>query len=253
MKKQQWVAFVSALALIAATAGWLVYFRANQKLGAPGVKTHPIADSIRLEVDLPDKVLDCDSEGMEVDDTTKGTLPQDTSFGQRLYRSTNSYPIALSVVLMGSDRSSLHKPQICLEGRGWHIDDSASTQTSVHVEKPYPYELPIVKLVANETSPEPGRAPYKRVYVYWFVADNAMSATISGAERMWMLSKQLVRTGVLQRWAYITCTSVCPAGQEDAQFERIKTFIAAAAPAFQLTPKPAPTTLTATTVSPHDP
>jgi len=42
----------------------------------------------------------------------------------------------------------------------------------------------------------------------------------------------------LQRWAYISCFAVCLPGQEEATFERLKKFIAASVPEFQLTPKP---------------
>jgi hypothetical protein len=44
---------------------------------------------------------------------------------------------------------------------------------------------------------------------------------------------------VLQRWAYVACISPCAPGQEDATFARMKKFIAAAVPEFQLTPPPA--------------
>jgi hypothetical protein len=54
---------------------------------------------------------------------------------------------------------------------------------------------------------------------------------------MWLMTKRLVSTGILQRWAYISCLSICAPGQEDATFERMKTFIAAAVPEFQLFPR----------------
>ena len=48
----------------------------------------------------------------------------------------------------------------------------------------------------------------------------------------------LFRTGVLQRWAMISYFAVCAPGQEEATFERLKKFIAASAPEFQLVPRP---------------
>jgi hypothetical protein len=234
MNKQKWSALVIVLALIACGAGYLEKFGSRQKLGQPGVKTSALSDSIRLRVELPAKVLDYDSEFVETDPGVLGGLPQDTSFGQRIYKNTNGYPISLQAVLMGTDRSSMHKPQLCLEGQGWRIDYSASVVTNVHIEKPIPYDLPVVKLIANK---EGQRA--RGIYVYWFVADDALSASVSGFERMWMMSKHLVLTGELQRWAYISCFSVTPPGEEDAEYERMKDFIAAAIPEFQLTPKPA--------------
>ena len=55
---------------------------------------------------------------------------------------------------------------------------------------------------------------------------------------MWWMADKLVRTGVLQRWAYVSCLAVCYPGQEEATYERVKKFIAASAPEFQLVPKP---------------
>ena len=94
-------------------------------------------------------------------------------------------------------------------------------------------------IVNREGTVEGQRSVARGIYVYWFVADDALSASVSGFERMWMMSKHLVLTGVLQRWAYVSCFCVCPPGEEDAEYERMKDFIAAAVPEFQLTPKPA--------------
>ena len=84
------------------------------------------------------------------------------------------------------------------------------------------------------------------VYVYWYVADGAVSASTSGIQRMWWMVKEMFRTGVLQRWTYVSCLSVCAPGQEEATFERMKKFMAAAVPEFQLAgPPPAAATVTA--------
>jgi len=41
------------------------------------------------------------------------------------------------------------------------------------------------------------------------------------------MARDLFHTGVLQRWASVSCLSACLPGQEDATFERMKKFIAA--------------------------
>jgi len=53
---------------------------------------------------------------------------------------------------------------------------------------------------------------------------------------MWRMARDLVAKGVLQRWAYISCFSICQPGQEEARFEHMKKLIAASVPEFQLTP-----------------
>ncbi len=198
----------------------------------------PIPESIRLAVDLPERVLDFSSEPVETAKEVTETLPPDTSYGQRRYQAPDGFVIVLNVVLMGTDRTSLHKPQFCLTGAGWRIDTTETAK--VPVPRPQPYDLPVVKLTTTrEVMLNNQPAPLRGVYVYWFVCDGAISGEPTGRERMWWMAKELLRRGVLQRWAYVTCFAVCPPGQEDATYERMQQFIAAAVPEFQLVPRPA--------------
>jgi len=225
-------------AMMAGAAGMLAHLRAHQKLGRPGVKTSPLPGSSRLQVELPERVLDYKSTAIDVGKLVLDFLPPDTSFGQRLYTAPDDFWIRLNVVLMGSDRTSLHKPQYCLGGSGLRIEDALSTEEQVHIERPRPYDLPVMKLVTTAvgSASDDKHAP-RAIYAYWFVADGELTARHS--QRMWWMVRDLVRTGVLQRWAYVACFAPCSPGQEDATFERMKKFIAAAVPEFQLTPRPA--------------
>ena len=227
------------------TAGLLRQLQAHQKLGRPAVKTSPIAGSQRLRVDLPEQVLDYASKVVEVDERTLSWLPQDTSFGARRYTAPDGFWTDVSVVLMGSDRTSLHKTEFCLEGQGWRIDRSASLETKLHLGRPYAYDLPVMKFIATkEVTINGQKAMARGVYVFWFVADND-EYTARHWQRMWWMARDLFRTGVLQRWAFISYFSVCAPGGENATFERMKKFIAASAPEFQLVPRPTGTTITA--------
>src|SRR5690242_15972673 len=77
--------FAIALFLIGGTGLLLHNLRAHQKLGLPGVKTVPMAGSNLVEVELPEDVLDYDSEPVPEDQIVVDYLPKDTSFGQRVY------------------------------------------------------------------------------------------------------------------------------------------------------------------------
>jgi len=224
-----------ALCLIAGTNVLLVRTGARQHLGAPGVKTHPIPGSIRLQADLPERVGNYTSEPLAVDDVTFNGLPADTSFGMRRYKGPDDFTMDLRVVLMGHDRTSLHRPQFCLTGQGWRIDDVASGELKIQVKRPFNYELPVIKLFTRMNTPD--NKAISGVYVYWYVADDAVSGSALGLERMWWIARELVSTGVLQRWAYVSCFASCAPGQEQATFERIKGFITEAVPQFQLYPR----------------
>jgi hypothetical protein len=246
MNKQKWVISILALGLMGGAAGVLAQLQMHQKLGAPGVTTSPQAGTDRLRVDLPAHVPDYESEWVEPDEIVLGSLPQDTSFGQRHYKAADGFEVALNVVLMGTDRTSLHKPQFCLEGIGWHIDDNASSLATVHIERPFPYDLQVMKLISTKEIVSGGQKLTARgVYVYWFVADNLLSAGASGFERMWWMARERLRTGVLQRWAYVSYFAPCAPGQEDATFERMKKLITSTVPGFQLTPRATDAPLTA--------
>ena len=241
MNKQQWIIVILALGLMGGTAGLLTRMHAKQRLGRPGVKTSEIPDSQRLQVELPKLVLDYTSRAIEPDKTTLGWLPQDTSFGQRVYRALDGFETAINVVLMGRDRTSLHKTEFCLQGQGWVIDRNATKEATVRMDRPFAYDLPVTKFIATkEVSVNGQTVTIRSVYVLWFVADND-EYTARHWQRMWWMAENLLRTGVLQRWAYVSCFAVCAPGQEEATFGRMKQLLAAAVPEFQLTGGPAAT------------
>ncbi len=236
MMQQKWIILVVALGLIGGGAALLGRLQANQKLGEPAVKTSLIPGSRRLKVELPARALDYTSEEVEVDKGTLDWLPQDTSFGQRLYKAPDGFATFVSVVLMGSDRTSLHKTEFCMEGQGWRIDRRASAETTVHMEQPCQYELPVMKFIADrEVNVEGRKLSTRGIYVVWFVAEDELTAR--HWQRMWWMARDLLHTGVLQRWAAVSFLAQCPAGAEDATFERMKKLIRALVPEFQLTPR----------------
>ncbi|HTA30243.1 MAG TPA: exosortase-associated EpsI family protein [Candidatus Cybelea sp.] len=234
MNKQKWTFLLTALALIGVTALALVHMKANQKLGLPGIKTAEIPGSKRLNVYLPPKVLDFNSVAIPTDTNVLNGLPQDTSFAERGYYAPDGEQLLCNIVLMGTDRTSIHKPQFCLTGVGWSISDADSSADTIRVARPYAYDLPVMKLV---TAPRElirnGKSETRcGVYVYWFVADNEL--TESHWVRMRRMSTHLLTTGELQRWAYVSCFAVCAPSETGKTYEQMKKFIAASVPEFQL-------------------
>jgi hypothetical protein len=237
MTKQKWIIFAVALAMIGNGALMLNRLKTHQRLGRPGIKASPIADSKRLEIYLPEHVLNYDSVTVPVEEAG---LPRDTSFGQRNYTAVDNPndKLQLNVVLMGTDRTSIHKPQFCLKGTGWDIDDTESTEDTVRMTRPYPYELPVMKIltaprqVLKDGKPETVRG----IDVYWFVADDQLTG--SHWTRMRSSATHLLRTGELQRWAYVFCFTTCRPGEEKATYEHMCRFLAASVPEFQLTAGP---------------
>jgi len=242
MNRKSWIIFGVTAAMICGTAVLLTSLKARQRLGKPGVRVvaRPVHDPkgnvIGTNcVDLPAVVLDYTSEQLPIDFTVLNWLPKDTTYGQRLYKGPDGFQTLVNAVLMGTDRTSIHKPDYCLVGQGWQLDASQSGVTSIRISAPHPYDLPITKLVTTrDVRTEQGqRLALRGVFAYWLVADSEIEPYHNRI--MTSIMKRMLMTGELQRWAYVTCFATCLPGQEEATFNRLKAFLADAVPKFQLT------------------
>jgi len=235
MKIQKVLVFIVVLALIGGAAWALVWLKKNQELGRPGIKATPIAGSIKMDFDLPERVLDFTSTRGKQDQTVLDRLPKDTSFAQRRYHAPDDSWVNANIILMGMDRTSIHKPEFCLPAQGFRIDQK--TTVNLPIAGPHPYQLQVAKwTITNFIQDSDGRKQEIRgLYVFWFVAEN--EETTSHWQRIWWLTRDLLMTGVLQRWAYVSYFAVCLPGQEDVTFDRMEKLIAASVPEFQPPPK----------------
>lgn len=243
MKKQSLVIFSVSVALIGITAGAIGYRKAHQRLGEPGVNVVavPIYDpdgkvAGTNSVDLPEKVLDFTSETRPIDKIVLDWLPKDTTYGQRVYKSPSGMQVAMTAVLMGSDRTSIHKPEYCLTGTGWGI----MKQEADEIPMTGGGTLPVRKFSVRRAFKLPSgqEAEARGIYVFWFVADNQITADHN--QRMLWMARDLIVTGVLQRWAYISCMVVCGPGEEAGAYQRLKEFIGEGAARFQKLPAGSP-------------
>lgn len=233
---------VCGLAIVGAGIA-LDQLRTRQRLGNPGVrlvdqpslnvKKEPIGTQ---SVPLPEKVKGFTSEYEPVPDAVLTWLPKDTTYGQRRYRAADGFWVSSTVVLMGSDRGSIHKPQICLVGQGWDIEKSELEH--LRIEHPHVYDLPVMRLKATkEVQLESGqRIKVSGIYAYWFVSQDQLTA--DHWERQWWMAKDLLTRGILQRWAYVSYFAVCMPGMEQATFERMKGLMVESVPSFQLVAGP---------------
>lgn len=229
----------AALGLMALTAFGLTQLRTLQRLGTPGLKV--VAHDVSGEggvilgtnsVPLPEKVLDFNSSELPIAKVVSDWLPKDTTYAQRLYRAADGFELVVNAVLMGTDRTSIHKPEYCLAGQGFRTDKIE--RVKIPIAGPAPYLLPVQKWTVNREATLEGGAKVRHaaVYVFWFVADQQL--TDDHNERMKWMMRDLLTKGVLQRWAYVSCYAICPIGQEEATYERMRKWIAEAVPSFQL-------------------
>ena len=234
MKNQKWLLLLVALVLMAGAAGALVRLKSFQKLGKPGIKATPIPDTLLMKLDLPESVPDFTSTNVPESAIELGYFPNDTSYVRRLYQSPDGFAATATVILMGADRTSIHKPDYCLPGQGWNI--RSKKIASLKIAGATPYELPVSEWVVSNSlkTSDGGKKTVSGIYVFWFVADGEQ--TPSHYQFMRWLAMDLLRKAVWQRWAYVSYFSVCEPGQEDAALARTEKLITASVPGFQLPP-----------------
>jgi hypothetical protein len=241
MKPRPAILLFTGLVLIGATATLLARLQNNRSLGAPGLRL--VAQEVRDDsgrvintntVPLPEAVLDYESRVVPVTAGEFDALPKDTTYARRLYTAPDQFQILASIVLMGTDRTSIHQPQICLPAQGWAIERQETV--TVPMTQPERYDLPVMKMTGKKLiNGRDGRPmELKAVYAYWFVADGQLTA--SHTQRQWRSIVETASTGTLQRWAYVSLFAVAPPGMEEKAFERMTQFIQDTVPKFQIAP-----------------
>jgi hypothetical protein len=187
---------------------------------------------------LPNMVLGANGANLAVTRVELDALPKDTIFGRKMYREKDNFAVMASVVLMGSDRTSIHDPHYCLEAQNWKIDKTEPVL--LPMDRPRPYELPALKLTTSRRVSDAANhlMIMRGLYVYWFVTADKITAG-QGA-RFWSIAKTMVEKGELERWAYISYFATCLPGQEQATFKRMERFIRESVPDFQIVPVAAP-------------
>jgi hypothetical protein len=236
MNRQKYALLIATVALIATTATVLARLASHQRLGAPGIIATPIPGQVIMKIDFPEKVLDCTSTIITQDITVTNMLPKDTSYAQRRYMAADGrFWVNANMILMGADRTSIHKPEFCLPGQGWRIDEKR--EINIPISGTPAYQMPVARWLLSSTlrSRDGQLVSVRGLYIFWFEADNEHS--LNHWQRLWWLARDLVRKGVLQRWAYVSYFTVCDLGQEEATWERVQQVIAASVPEFQPPPR----------------
>ena len=131
----------------------------------------------------------------------RAMLPADTGLVRKYYSIPgNRSGIHATIVLSGDDRSSIHRPQVCMTAAGNEIAHERIIQIPL-AGRTEPLEVMVLDM-AKPTQREDGSpATYNSFYAYWFVGKDRETA--SHLARMAWMGYDRVFRGVSHRWAYI--------------------------------------------------
>jgi hypothetical protein len=200
--------------------------------------TNEFGKIVRQErVRFPESLPGVVSTDAPITDFEESALPKDTTFGRKLYRDETGFRVQMSAVMMKTDRTSIHRPQMCLFGQGWTIQKTETIDIAVPLPSAYLLKATCVTCIKTVRDPKTQKEfPLASLYIYWFVSEHRMVPGHSDA--VWAITQELISTGTLYPWAYVSCFAQCLPGQEGAALARMKRLISAAVPEFQLYPPP---------------
>jgi hypothetical protein len=227
---------IAALAIIVCTGLALAY--GKPRLGQPGLvlEQKPLTNEVGAVVTDQRVFFPTNADEFSGSDAPVGmdelkVLPSDTTFGRKLYRDRGGFMAQMTAVLMKTDRTSIHRPQTCVTGQGWVIENTETI--SIPVAIPHAYNLRATALqIAKQVRGEDGATHELRGwYIFWFVAEDELTPRLGEAHLS--IAKNLLLAGKLQRWAYVSCFSYGQPAEAGVRLARMKRLISATAPEFQ--------------------
>jgi EpsI family protein len=234
---------IIAFVIITLAAGEALFLKKLSALPARGGTGVVLAADEKNPVELP-AFLGTEWIGRrtEVTAVERELLPPDTGFARRLYVAVADprRQVFLSIVLSGRDRSSIHRPEICLVGQGWTITDATGHrfEYSRHISvaavlESFPATLLRVQreVVTPATAGKPrGRVVVPQLVAYWFVGGDAVVAT--HWQRLALDAWNRVVHARADRWAYVLVQTDATDG-EAAALARMQAVLDETLPVFQ--------------------
>ncbi|HZP59524.1 MAG TPA: EpsI family protein [Opitutaceae bacterium] len=162
----------------------------------------------------------------EVTAVEREVLPPDTGFSRKLYFRWDNrrQPVLVSLVLSGHDRTSIHRPELCLVGQGWTILGSERRQVSAGGRT---WPVTLLQVETRLALPDGGSRREPAVVVYWFIGGDSAEASTGG--RLWRETWDRLAHWRRDRWAYVLAQTPADDGPA-AALARVQIVLAEALP-----------------------
>jgi exosortase len=219
----------AALLCAAAEALFLSYRASLPSVETPGViLAADGANPVELPTYLGSSWM---GHRVEPEAVERAILPPDTGFSRKYYVDLDDpgQHVLLSIVLSGRDRTSIHRPELCVVGQGWTIGRSSTHRFDYPAHADGGFDATVLS-VSHEVSGPQGRSSVANLIAYWFVGDDRVVA--SQARRMLYDAWSRLAHGRAPRWAYVFLQTGSADG-EGAGLARMQAILSLALPSFQ--------------------
>lgn len=140
------------------------------------------------------------------------TLPPDTTYLKMVYfekflpaQVSRSRQMAVTLILAGSDRRSLHEPEVCLDGQGWDLVKRTVIPIELAQDKLEVMELELGRWARRDDGSlikdqNGKKIRVRALYTYWWVAKE--DSTPHSNERIMRTALNNMFRNVNDRWGY---------------------------------------------------
>jgi hypothetical protein len=160
----------------------------------------PVGDDAGVVMELPDEINGYVGKSTPPSEAERKSLPPDTSFETKVYDLRNGNQMTFNIVLSGEDRSSIHRPEICLPGQGWTI--TSSQVRPISLSEGRVLEVMDLGLEQEHEMDNGEKRTIRAHYYYWFVGKDV--TTPKHLTRVLITSFDNIFENLNHRWAYIS-------------------------------------------------
>lgn len=197
--------------------------RTGVQLASDGVNPVPLPNYLGL---------DWAGQTAPISTVEREVLPPDTGFSRKTYVSLRdrNQQVFLSIVLSGRDRTSIHRPELCLVGQGWTIKGRKVESFSWPGRSDAAIPATVLRIEREFTNARGELVTVPALFAYWFVGADRVVA--DNWERVLYTSLDRLRHLQSHRWAYVVVQTHALDG-EAAATQRIQEVLSQTLPVFQ--------------------
>jgi exosortase len=163
----------------------------------------------------------------------RDVLPLDTGYSRRNYVSVDDLKrqVFVSLVLSGRDRTSIHRPELCLVGQGWTIANWFKHEFSAGGET---VPMTVLRVTHAAVDAQGRRVQVGALFAYCFVGGDNVEPTHFGMQWSDMIDR--LRHFRADRWAYVVVQSVVSDADEAATLTRMQEIVSGVWPTIRSCP-----------------
>jgi exosortase len=145
----------------------------------------------------------------------RSLLPPDTGYSRKTYvaAADPQQQVFVSIVLSGRDRTSIHRPELCLVGQGWTIAGEFA-RTFRGGDSGGALPATVLRIEREATDTEGRRTKFPCLFAYFFVSGDEVVARHRAM--LWQASVARLRHFRADRWAYVVVQTTAFDGEAAA-------------------------------------